>query len=125
MPGERQVGLDLAATLWFYCVGCGHLGAGRYWIDRGLDSAAAEGPGGGPDETPGRARREESDRAPATVGQTAPWARALWVSRYISIWQGDIASAVPMLEACREEEGEQPGVAGGEPSSVQPLLRPH
>jgi predicted ATPase/DNA-binding CsgD family transcriptional regulator len=102
MPGEQQIGLDLAATLWFYWVGCGHLGEGRYWIDRGLAAAAAEGPGGWPVETPGRLLREEPDQATATVRQTAPWARALWVNGYISIWQGDIASAVPMLEACRE-----------------------
>ncbi len=100
-PGERQAGLDLAARLWFYWVGCGRLGEGRYWLDRGLAGAApAEGTRRAPYDAADHGRYEIPDRGTTTVRRTAPWARAAWVNGYISLLQGDVASAVPMLEEC-------------------------
>ncbi len=134
-PGERQAGLELAATLWFYWVGCGRLGEGRYWLDRGLLGAAAvDRPGRAPHAAPGHTHLTSAPHASAphsphassanassanassanasgphatpervtALGQPPPWAKALWVDGYISILQGDIVSAVSMLEACRD-----------------------
>ena len=73
-PGEEQLALVLAGTLWFYWVGCGHLGEGRHWLDRALA---------------------------ASVEQTEARAKALWVTGYLSTLQGDLTHARPLLEACR------------------------
>src|SRR6266571_2392192 len=71
---ERPVGLRMAATLWFYWAGCGMLGEGRHWLDRALFRNPQPGP----------------ERA-----------RALWVDGYVATLQGDLPSAVAMLEECR------------------------
>jgi len=73
-PGEEQLAQVLAGTLWFYWVGCGHLGEGRHWLDRALAVSA--------DPTEARAK-------------------ALWVTGYLSTLQGDLEHARPLLEACR------------------------
>lgn len=78
-PAEMTVGLRLAATLWFYWAGCGMLGEGRHWLDRALALA--------PEPSPERAK-------------------ALWVNGYVSTLQGDLSSAVTMLEECRAHAGE-------------------
>ncbi|MEV0118194.1 AAA family ATPase [Streptomyces sp. NPDC050844] len=75
-PGQEEAGLRLAGTLWFYWVGCGLLGDGRYWLDRALAAASRL--------TPHRLK-------------------ALWVTGYVAILQGDSAVAVAMLEDCRAQ----------------------
>ncbi|MFJ9606773.1 ATP-binding protein [Kitasatospora sp. NPDC101176] len=75
-PGEEQIALLLAGTLWFYWVGCGHLGEGRHWLDRAL----------------------ALDREP-----TEARAKALWVTGYMATLQGDLATARPALEECRRQ----------------------
>ncbi|MFJ9694657.1 ATP-binding protein [Kitasatospora sp. NPDC101183] len=75
-PGEEQIALLLAGTLWFYWVGCGHLGEGRHWLDRAL----------------------ALDREP-----TEARAKALWVTGYMATLQGDLAAARPALEECRRQ----------------------
>nr|WP_197084929.1 hypothetical protein [Saccharothrix sp. ST-888] len=75
-PGEEQLALVLAGTLWFYWVGSGHLGEGRHWLDRSLALA--------PEPTEARAK-------------------ALWVTGYMATLQGDLASAGPALEECRRQ----------------------
>ncbi|MGW4892800.1 ATP-binding protein [Kitasatospora sp. NPDC004240] len=75
-PGEEQLALLLAGTLWFYWVGCGHLGEGRHWLDRALAL----------DPEPTEAR-----------------AKALWVTGYMATLQGDLTSARPALEECRRQ----------------------
>ncbi|WP_062345093.1 ATP-binding protein [Herbidospora yilanensis] len=74
-PGEERDGLDLAATLWFYWVCCGHLGEGRHWLEQVLDS----------------------DLSP-----TPERAKALWVAGYVAIMMGDAARATALLAECRE-----------------------
>ncbi|MFI9320739.1 ATP-binding protein [Kitasatospora aureofaciens] len=75
-PGEEQIALLLAGTLWFYWVGCGHLGEGRHWLDRAL----------------------ALDREP-----TEARAKALWVTGYMATLQGDLGTARPALEECRRQ----------------------
>ncbi|WP_371482962.1 regulator [Kitasatospora sp. NBC_00315] len=75
-PGEEQIALLLAGTLWFYWVGCGHLGEGRHWLDRALALA--------PEPTEARAK-------------------ALWVTGYMATLQGDLHRAGPALEECRRQ----------------------
>ena len=75
-PGEEQYALVLAGTLWYYWVGCGHLGEGRHWLDRALD------------------------RAPEP---TDPRAKALWVVGYVSTLQGDLDHAEKALGECRAQ----------------------
>ncbi|MFB7908509.1 AAA family ATPase [Kitasatospora sp. NPDC056076] len=75
-PGEEQIALLLAGTLWFYWVGCGHLGEGRHWLDRAL----------------------ALDREPTEVR-----AKALWVTGYMATLQGDLGVARPALEECRRQ----------------------
>ncbi|WP_406196498.1 regulator [Kitasatospora sp. NBC_01560] len=75
-PGEEQLALRLAGTLWFYWVGCGHLGEGRHWLDRALALA--------PQPTEARAK-------------------ALWVTGYMATLQGDLVAARPALEECRRQ----------------------
>ncbi|GAA3143403.1 hypothetical protein GCM10010449_73690 [Streptomyces rectiviolaceus] len=75
-PGQEEAGLRLAGTLWFYWVGCGLLGDGRYWLDRALAATS----------------RLIPDRL-----------KALWVTGYVAILQGDSTVAVTMLEDCRAQ----------------------
>jgi len=75
-PGEHEAGLELAATLWYYWIGCGGLAEGRYWLDRAIAQNAAEGSAGS--------------------------ARALWARGYIAILQGDTATATRLLEQSRD-----------------------
>ncbi|MFI9274698.1 ATP-binding protein [Kitasatospora sp. NPDC052896] len=75
-PGEEQLALLLAGTLWYYWVGSGHLGEGRHWLDRALALAPA----------PTEAR-----------------AKALWVTGYMATLQGDPGRALPALEECRHQ----------------------
>lgn len=72
--GEAHLGQYLAGTLWFYWVGCGRLAEGRHWLDRAL-------------ERPG-----SSDDARL---------KALWVTGYVAVLQGDAAGALAALEECR------------------------
>ena len=86
-PDQLWAGLRLAANLWFYWVGCGHLAEGRHWLDRALE---------------------------VVTEQVPERAKALWVNGYIAILQGDSAAAVPMLLACRmqaEKTGDQRALA--------------
>lgn len=75
-PGEEQLALLLAGTLWYYWVGSGHLGEGRHWLDRAL------------------ALDKE---------QTQARAKALWVTGYMATLQGDLVRARPVLEECRRQ----------------------
>ena len=75
-PGEEQLALFLAGTLWYFWVGCGHLGEGRHWLDRALALSTE----------PTEAR-----------------AKALWVTGYMATLQGDLARARPALEECRRQ----------------------
>ncbi|MFI9362132.1 ATP-binding protein [Kitasatospora sp. NPDC053057] len=75
-PGEEQIALLLAGTLWFYWVGCGHLGEGRHWLDRALA---------------------------LTREPTEARAKALWVTGYMATLQGDLGTARPALEECRRQ----------------------
>ncbi|MEU5999202.1 regulator [Streptomyces sp. NPDC047197] len=73
-PGQGPAGARLAGTLWFYWVGCGLLGDGRYWLDRALA---------------------------ATGGLDRSRLKALWVGGYVAILQGDAQAAAAMLDDCR------------------------
>lgn len=75
-PGEEQLALVLAGTLWYFWVGSGHLGEGRHWLDRALALA--------PEPTDARAK-------------------ALWVTGYLATLQGDLPRARPALEECRRQ----------------------
>ncbi|MFK0192303.1 ATP-binding protein [Kitasatospora sp. NPDC090308] len=75
-PGEEQLALVLAGTLWYFWVGTGHLGEGRHWLDRALALA--------PEPTDARAK-------------------ALWVTGYLATLQGDLDRARPALEECRRQ----------------------
>ncbi|WP_441247272.1 ATP-binding protein [Kitasatospora sp. McL0602] len=75
-PGEEQLALQLAGTLWYFWVGSGHLGEGRHWLDRALALAPE----------PTRAR-----------------AKALWVTGYMATLQGDLRRARPALAECRRQ----------------------
>ncbi|MGW7086569.1 ATP-binding protein [Streptomyces sp. NPDC054871] len=73
-PGQGTAGARLAGTLWFYWVGCGLLGDGRYWLDRALAAAG---------------------------GLSRARLKALWVGGYVAILQGDARAAAAMLDGCR------------------------
>jgi tetratricopeptide (TPR) repeat protein len=75
IPGEVRDGLELAASLWFFWVGCGYLGEGRHWLEQGLAL----------DPTP-----------------TPERAKALWAGGYVALVLGDIDHAVALLEESRE-----------------------
>jgi predicted ATPase len=72
---EPHVGLYLAGTLWFYWVGCGRLAEGRHWLDRALEQPC---------------------------GNTEARAKALWVTGYVSVLQGDTSAALAALHECRD-----------------------
>ncbi|MBO3747209.1 LuxR family transcriptional regulator [Streptosporangiaceae bacterium NEAU-GS5] len=74
-PGEQTAAQELAATLWFYWVGCGHLAEGRHWLELSLTI----------EPTPSPAR-----------------SRALWTAAYVGILQGDAKSSIDHLEEARE-----------------------
>ncbi|WP_329458779.1 ATP-binding protein [Streptomyces sp. NBC_01497] len=76
-PDGTRLGQHLAGTLWFYWAGCGRLAEGRYWLDRALARPSPRGDG---------ARL-----------------KALWVQGYVSVLQGDTATALRALSGCREE----------------------
>ncbi|MFJ4850214.1 MULTISPECIES: ATP-binding protein [unclassified Streptomyces] len=76
VPEEFRTGQYLAASLWFFWVGCGRLAEGRYWLERALTADASP------------------------TGQRA---KALWVCGYVSILQGDGTAARGMLDECRAQ----------------------
>ncbi|WP_143200457.1 ATP-binding protein [Kitasatospora sp. CB01950] len=65
-PGEQQLALTLAGTLWYFWAGAGRLREGRRWLDRALALA--------PEPTDARAK-------------------ALWVTGHLATLQGDPARA--------------------------------
>lgn len=73
--GEPLLGMRFASRLWFFWISCGFLREGRYWLDRALASA----PGASP---------ERID--------------ALWVAGYIATRQGEISTALTMLDEARQ-----------------------
>ncbi len=73
-PGQARTGLRLAATLWFYWVGCGFVRDGRYWLGRALAADAQPSP----------------ERA-----------RALWTAGWIAFLQGEPAASTALLEQAR------------------------
>ncbi|MFD0203641.1 MULTISPECIES: ATP-binding protein [Saccharothrix] len=73
--GERQAALDLVASLCAHRRVCSSLGEGRRWLDRALARA--------PEPTPARAK-------------------ALWVSAWLALLQGDCPAARVLLHECRE-----------------------
>ncbi|MCX2948579.1 BTAD domain-containing putative transcriptional regulator [Lentzea sp. NEAU-D7] len=75
-PGEADAGLRLAATLWFYWVGCGRFAEGRHWLNWALSL----------ETEPSRAR-----------------CKALWVTGYLATLQGNTSAVPALLEACRAE----------------------
>ncbi|MEU2867982.1 AAA family ATPase [Streptomyces olivoreticuli] len=83
--GEAHIGQYLAATLWFYWVGCGRLAEGRHWLDRALEA--------------------EADNEETRL-------KTLWVLGHVAVLQGDPARAVGALAECRET-AERSGHARG------------
>ncbi|NKE55760.1 AfsR/SARP family transcriptional regulator [Lentzea sp. PSKA42] len=75
-PGEADTGLRLAATLWFYWVGCGRFDEGRHWLNWALSL----------ETEPSRAR-----------------CKALWVSGYVATLQGNTSAVPALLKSCRTE----------------------
>lgn len=75
-PGEADSGLRLAATLWFYWVGCGRFAEGRHWLNWALSL----------ETQPSRAR-----------------CKALWVTGYLATLQGNTSAVPALLEQCRTE----------------------
>ncbi|GEM_PF-627748 len=73
-PGEKRVGLRMAAELWFYWLACGQLREGRHWLDRALAA----------DPQPSRER-----------------AAALVVDGFVMTFQRDLAPAEEILEQAR------------------------
>jgi predicted ATPase len=73
---DVEKALELAGTLWFFWVGGSHLAEGRHYLDRALTAEA--GPG---------------------VGRAT--SKALWVSGYIAVLQGDLPLAISTLMRCR------------------------
>ncbi|MEU6117638.1 AAA family ATPase [Streptomyces sp. NPDC047117] len=76
VPEEAYLGQFLAGTLWFFWVGCGRLSEGRHWLERSLAMPA--------------------DHHDARL-------KALWVTGYVAVLQGDPAGARRALEQCRAE----------------------
>jgi predicted ATPase len=73
---DVEAALELAGTLWFFWVGGSHLAEGRHYLDRALNAEAAPG-----------------------VGRAT--SKALWVSGYIAVLQGDLPLAISTLIRCR------------------------
>ncbi|WP_052868129.1 ATP-binding protein [Streptomyces niger] len=76
VPEEAYLGQFLAGTLWFFWVGCGRLSEGRHWLERSLALPA--------------------DHHDARL-------KALWVTGYVAVLQGDPARARRVLEQCWSE----------------------
>jgi predicted ATPase len=74
--GDAESALELAGALWFFWVGASHLAEGRHYLDRAL----------------------ASDGAPGAGHATC---KALWVSGYIAVLQGDLPLAISTLIRCR------------------------
>lgn len=74
-PQEAHSVQYLAATLWFYWVGCGRVAEGQHWLDRAL------------------AREDSQPRARA---------KALWVSGLVLLVRGRRTAALAALHECRE-----------------------
>ncbi len=72
---EAHIGQYLAATLWFYWVGCGRLNEGRHWLERAAEAES------GNDETR---------------------TKTLWALGYVSVLQGDALAALAALHECQE-----------------------
>jgi predicted ATPase len=73
-PDEAMVGLSMATTLWGYWLCSSRLSEGRYWFDRGLRLL--------PEPTPARAR-------------------ALWLTGWFAIIQGEHSLGEPLFEEAR------------------------
>lgn len=74
-PQEAHTGQYLAATLWFYWLGCGRPAEGQLWLDRALVWAGE---------------------------QPEARAKALWVAGLTSLVRGDDTGALAMLCECLE-----------------------
>ncbi|NLU66346.1 AAA family ATPase [Streptomyces sp. HNM0574] len=74
-PEEAHTGQYLAATLWFYWLGCGRLAEGQAWLDRALAWSG---------------------------DQPEARAKALWVSGLASLLRGDLVAALGVLHECLE-----------------------
>ncbi|NGO69213.1 ATP-binding protein [Streptomyces boncukensis] len=74
-PEDAHLGQYLAATLWFYWIGCGRLAEGQHWLDQAL---AWEG------------------------GHAQTRAKALWVSGLASLVRGQVVGALGALHECLE-----------------------
>jgi non-specific serine/threonine protein kinase len=86
-PEEAHAGLRMAEGLWFYWIVCGFLRDGRYWLERALELNAEAG-----------------------SGRVA----ALIAVGYIATRQGDLDSAVELLEEARglaQQIGDEAGMA--------------
>lgn len=82
-PGEARTGLRMAAALWFHWIAGEYPREGRHWLDRALNAD----------------QQASRDRA-----------RALWVNGYIATRQGQLESALSMLDESRrlaEKNGDQ------------------
>ncbi|TWP52784.1 AfsR/SARP family transcriptional regulator [Lentzea tibetensis] len=75
-PGETELGIRLAGTLWFYWVGCGRLAEGRHWLNWALSLETA----------PSEAR-----------------CKALWVNGYVATLQGNTAAVASLVRECNDE----------------------
>lgn len=73
-PDEAMTGLTMATTLWGYWLCSARLSEGRYWMDRGLRLL--------PEPTPARAR-------------------ALWLTGWFAIIQGEHMAGEPLFEESR------------------------
>ncbi|QIZ40008.1 LuxR family transcriptional regulator [Saccharopolyspora sp. ASAGF58] len=74
IPAEIRTGLRLSTALWFYWIAGGSVREGRHWLDRALALDTEPSP----------------ERA-----------RALWLTGWIAICQGDVTGALSLLEQSR------------------------
>ena len=74
-PEDAHIGQYLAATLWFYWIGCGRLAEGQHWLDQAL---ARDG------------------------GHPQTRTKALWVSGFASLVRGQVVKALGLLHECLE-----------------------
>ncbi|MFG3256422.1 ATP-binding protein [Streptomyces sp. NPDC048172] len=82
-PEDAHIGQYLAATLWFYWIGCGRLAEGQHWLDQAL---AWDG------------------------GHPQTRTKALWVSGFASLVRGQVVKALGLLHEClelSEERGDE------------------